>query len=571
MNGLSDAKSRIFFEPFDFAVTLEADTEVKAFEPRFVCVAYEGAWQGYKSGAFMFTPQDLAQMVGNLRNLERYKPNGLSATREECEGHKWGVILFDWRHLTEMDPRTVPIENQRAFGWVIDAEVRTPMVGGDLSGLKSSSGKAELWAYSYFTEEATGLINDHKVKWLSITANPRSIDKRSGQNIGWVMSSIALTNQPFLEGLPALPFQMEDDAARDGATKGHVSMKLNKACMEWLGVSNTDDHAEMAGAIHGKHMDFMAMKKKCDEDAATAMSWKAKCEEKETLCKTMEAKCAEYEKQFGHLKKAASDLPAEGFGVVLAEQIAGLKKIADAENDGLGKVGIVMAEYRSLAQQFQKQRPQYDAMLLTSAEGERVDAKTDIDRVMAEKGWDESMRPMVENYRKGAFSDDRLISTENGRTTVSLEALQARKTSREAFLKQFPPTGTANMTQNFVGIQSHQPFGVVAASGAGGLNNGANDGVGFGARSGFSQQQHGSIRLEVEGRGQVDVDLSTFPGAPLEKAQAALRQAQPTRFKDCFNATHGSWIQFNREAARLLEQAVSAGQLQISADLGFGS
>lgn len=562
MNGSSHAERRIFFEPFNFATTLEAETSVAAFEPRWVHVAYEGAWQGYKSGAFMFTPVDLAQMVGNVRGLERYKPNCLTATKAECEGHQWGIVLFDWRHMTEMDPRTVPIDNQRAFGWVIDAEVRTPTVGGDISGLKSTSGKTELWAYSYFTEEAAERINKHEVKWLSITANPRSIDKRTGKDIGWVMSSIALTNQPFLEGLTALPFQMEDDAARDGATKGHVSMKLNKACMEWLGVSNTDDHAEMAGALHGKHMDFMAMKKKCDDEMASAASWKAKCEEQEKLCKMSEAKCAEYEKQFGHLKKAASDLPAEGYGVVLAEQIMGLKKVVGAENDSLAKVGIVMAEFRTAAEQLKKESPLYAELFTASVEQEKASAKTDVDRVLAEKNWGADMRWMLEQARVGDIADDKI---------VSIEALKARQAKRDAFAKQFPASATANITTNFVGLSSHTPFGAVALSGNGSAGNG-NNAVGFGARSGFGTPQHGgAIKLEADGGKEVMVDLSKYNGPALHRAKTVLLEMQPTRWKDCADANHPMYGAFGNAATNLLKACIAAGQnIPVSEDLGFG-
>jgi hypothetical protein len=569
VNVQAHVERRVFFEPFDFAATLEATTkEVVAFEPRWVHVAYEGAWQGYKTGAFTFTPADLGQMVGNLRAMERFKPNCLTATKDECERHRWGVVLFDWRHLSEMDPRTVEIDNQRSFGWVLDAEVRTPFAAGDISGLKSNSDKAELWAYAYFTVEAADRINKHEVKWLSITANPNGRDKRTGQTIGWVMSSIALTNQPFLEGLTALPFQMEDDGARDGAAKGKVSMKLSKACMEWLELKNTDDAVEMSTAVERAYMSSEGMKTKHSDLQSKLDKLAKKCEEQETLCKTMEAKCAEYEKQFGALKKVASDLPAEGFGIVLAEQLVGLKKVVGAESDSLAKVGLVMADYRTAADRFQQERPKYDALLKTSAETEITAAKTDVDRVMAEKNWGEDMRPMVENYRKGAFSDTVLMSTDNGVTKVSLEALEGRKVTREAFIKQFPPTGTANVTHNFVGMHAHTPFGTIAASGAGGLNGG--DGVGFGARSGFgTQAQGGPIKLEAESGGTMEVNLSHYPGFPLQQAQTALRAAQPTRWKDCYDASHGNWIAFNREATRLLEACVAAGQLKLSADLGF--
>jgi hypothetical protein len=194
------------------AATEQKPSKVVAFEPRWMHVAYEGTWRGYRTGEFTFTPDDLRQMVGNHRANPQYRPNTLSVTKEDIQRGQYGVFRIDWRHLSEAPPAEVPIELQKARGWVLELEVRAPAAPGDVSGVRAQGNKAELWAYGYFTEEAASMINNHEVKWLSITAYPNALDKVTGGNIGWWVSSIALTPSPFLQGLTALPFQAEHPA-----------------------------------------------------------------------------------------------------------------------------------------------------------------------------------------------------------------------------------------------------------------------------------------------------------------------------------------------------------------------
>jgi len=168
-----------------FQGAAEADVE-----PKWVEVTKEGDYQGYMGGLrpFRFTRADLDKMVANIKTHPSYK---LDANNKPI-GH---VIPWDFNHASEADPTTgaLPASGAPAQGWTLDLEVRN---GAD--------GKAELWALTQFLEPARTYVKAGQYKWASVAVQFNTIDPVSGQNVGHTVTSIALTNTPFVEGMQAL-------------------------------------------------------------------------------------------------------------------------------------------------------------------------------------------------------------------------------------------------------------------------------------------------------------------------------------------------------------------------------
>lgn len=174
------------------AFRLEAGA-VEEKSATWIQVAYEGAWKGHVVGPFEFSKDDLQQMVDNLHRHPSFKPGADSAPSAEVDAGDYDVIPFDWRHISEGPAGAAPVELQVAQAWALDFAVRD-----------GEGGKAELWALCRYLEPMRSLVKAQKVKWTSITAYPHAIDPASAEDIGWYISSIAFTNDPFLQGMASV-------------------------------------------------------------------------------------------------------------------------------------------------------------------------------------------------------------------------------------------------------------------------------------------------------------------------------------------------------------------------------
>lgn len=167
-----------------------ADSQV-GDEPKWVQVAFEGDFNGYFDGekfsSFSFTREIFADIIRNLRRHPSYRAgaNGV--------GDK-PVVSWDFEHASESSATqgTIPATGAPAQGWTYDLEIRNGPKG------------AELWALTEFLEPAKTYVKEGKYKWASVSVWFDAVDQVSGENLGAIMSSIALTNSPFLEGMEAL-------------------------------------------------------------------------------------------------------------------------------------------------------------------------------------------------------------------------------------------------------------------------------------------------------------------------------------------------------------------------------
>lgn len=152
-------------------------------------VASAGTFKGYMGGAveFTFDEQIFNKIVANFRNHPSYIAG--------ADGYgSANVIPWDFHHASEMSPTdgTVPSSGAPAQGWIQELAVRRGPKG------------AELWALTNWLEPARTYIKEGRYQWASVSVVFDAVDAITGMNIGPLLTSVALTNQPFIEGMQKL-------------------------------------------------------------------------------------------------------------------------------------------------------------------------------------------------------------------------------------------------------------------------------------------------------------------------------------------------------------------------------
>lgn len=194
----------------DHAAILAEAVGASPEEAKWIHIATEGQFLGYLGGQrpFQFTRQTFDDIVKNIRASENFKagPNG--------EGIQ-DVVPWDFNHASEQDPTqgALPFMGAPAQGWAMDAKV-----------VDGSDGKAQLHTLTRFLEPALGYVKAGSYKWASVAVAFNHIHPVSGQNVGARLTSIALTNTPFIEGLQQLVASMRQAA---GSGSPEVALRFN--------------------------------------------------------------------------------------------------------------------------------------------------------------------------------------------------------------------------------------------------------------------------------------------------------------------------------------------------------
>src|SRR5471030_752850 len=121
---------------------------------------------------FSLTLDDLAQIVRNYRKRS-------------------ADLVVDYDHSTEYTAGSG--EAAPAAGWLKKMDD-----GPDAQGV--------LWGGAEFTEKATKMLAAREYRYVSPVISWGARDKRTGEPQGTTITSIALTNTPLLEELPAIAF-----------------------------------------------------------------------------------------------------------------------------------------------------------------------------------------------------------------------------------------------------------------------------------------------------------------------------------------------------------------------------
>jgi hypothetical protein len=145
----------------------------------WVQVAAEGPLLGHTEG-FVMTRELFEQAVANLRSHPSFTGDA-------------DVIPWDIGHLSELPRELQPIGGVPASAWTQDLEVRN-----------GPNGEAQLWAKTRWLEPLRSQIRNEEFQFASISIIPEAIDVRTGDPVGALITSIAATNGPAVEGMERL-------------------------------------------------------------------------------------------------------------------------------------------------------------------------------------------------------------------------------------------------------------------------------------------------------------------------------------------------------------------------------
>ena len=152
-------------------------------KPIWIQVAAEGEYKGHPSGPFDLRPVDLEQIVQNFRANPKFTAgaDGVGSTH---------VVPFDFHHASEQEPARLAVAGAPAQAWALDLELR-----------QGSDGKAQLWSLCEYLEPARTYVREGRYEGTSVAIWPDAVDPKTGDRIGWYLSSIAFTNDPFIQGM----------------------------------------------------------------------------------------------------------------------------------------------------------------------------------------------------------------------------------------------------------------------------------------------------------------------------------------------------------------------------------
>jgi len=136
-------------------------TGVVASTLKWTPIAIVGKWRGHVAGEFELSLKDLEQIATNFKNADAKE------------------IVVDFEHQS-----TEPTQAD-ATGWAKDLKVEDNTLLAKIEWL----------------DETKELIKSKKYKYLSPVLVRNTLDPISGENIGWSLHSIALTNTPFFQEL----------------------------------------------------------------------------------------------------------------------------------------------------------------------------------------------------------------------------------------------------------------------------------------------------------------------------------------------------------------------------------
>lgn len=166
---------------------LASEEIVSTANPKWIQVCRAGTFKGYRGGGgppFVITDQTLDTMVANLRGHPSFVA-GVEALPTEEIGAKvlsgaLGVTPFDIDHM-----------HGPSEAWGLDLR-RTPDPAGEPSKLEM---------LVYFLEPAYSWMLESRFRWTSIEWEENATHPVSGQKIGAYVSRVALTNDPFVQGM----------------------------------------------------------------------------------------------------------------------------------------------------------------------------------------------------------------------------------------------------------------------------------------------------------------------------------------------------------------------------------
>jgi hypothetical protein len=215
---MTEANRKLFRVP---SVQLDGTSDQPSDRPKWQHVATAGTYAGYNWGEqpFEFTRRTFEEMVANLRAMPEYHKGPDGVGDKDC-------VAWDFHHATDAYAADVAVQGAPAQGWVLDLDIRT---GAD--------GATQLWALTRWLPTAAQYIRDGAYKWASVSCFLNAVDPKTGKTVGATITSIAITNTPFIQGMQQLAASRLNGGVEAATTPLDAVGKLK----ELLGLKETDD------------------------------------------------------------------------------------------------------------------------------------------------------------------------------------------------------------------------------------------------------------------------------------------------------------------------------------------
>ena len=107
-------------------------------------------------------------------------------------------------NFNKRDTGEVPIDYDHAIELAAGSGDAVPAAGWIKSIDPTPDAQGILWGSVQWTPKAAGMIQAGEYKYISPVIDPSIRDNKTGDPQGWTLTSAALTNQPVLQGMPAL-------------------------------------------------------------------------------------------------------------------------------------------------------------------------------------------------------------------------------------------------------------------------------------------------------------------------------------------------------------------------------
>jgi hypothetical protein len=461
-------------------VRLEGEDE-QSEGPRWIQVAEEGKFLGHPSGAFELDREAFGEIVKNFRAHPSFEKGsgGLGSAR---------VVPFDIKHASEEPASAIAVSGAPAHGWALDLEVR-----------EGDDGKAELWALAEFIEPMASWVLEGRYRWTSVAIWPNAVDPKTGKEIGWYMSSIAVTNDPFIQGmvpiaaermfalgmdlysLPATPHEMlgvlrQKLGLGELATAVDVGVELAKLRDIMAGTTPAPpgvDALELLGCLRqmlslpllatpdevfGELDRFLAIVAAGEPEAPQAQEAAAPlAASNEVAGEIMQSQTLERIAKLLGVPVTAEDAEAQivrtlEAGTKVRSQLSAILNALEVE-DPDGAIDRIAKLVQSNAQ-LMKAWPQLKSLAGEQVKAEEEEAEEDVEKAMAAHRLDPATKPALLYMRRGEIEFDADDEPE-----VIADKIAQRKDKRARFLDRYPITaeGQRHLLRQVAVTQKDQP------------------------------------------------------------------------------------------------------------------
>jgi hypothetical protein len=150
-------------------------------------------------------------------------------------------------NFRKRDTGEVPIDYDHGIELAAGAGAPVPAAGWIKSIDDAPDGQGILWGSVVWTSKAERMIQAGEYKYVSPVIDPGVRDNKTGDAQGWTLTSAALTNQPVLQGMPALVLSEAGQVAGVGNERGvsnnewdGIQVEINQKVKEVMAAKGID-------------------------------------------------------------------------------------------------------------------------------------------------------------------------------------------------------------------------------------------------------------------------------------------------------------------------------------------